>query len=42
MKAEVTHFLTSPAVCQHAITKEDKTLIKNLYTLECYNAKRVS
>jgi len=25
-----------------AITKEDKTLVKNLFTLEYYNAKRVS
>jgi len=24
------------------VTKEDKILIKNLFTLKCYNAKRVS
>jgi len=39
----MTHFLTSPVVVNiMPISKEDKTLIKTLFTLEYYNSKKVS
>jgi len=42
MKAEITHFWCYRSFANMPVTKEDKILIKNLFTLECYNAKRVS
>jgi len=41
-KAKMTHFWRYQLFANMPITKEDKILIKNLFTLECYNAKRVS
>ena len=41
MKAGMTQFLISLVVYQHGNYKEDKILIKYLFLLEYYNAKRV-
>jgi len=38
----MTHFLMLSVFSNMTITKEDKILIKNLFSLECYNAKKVS